>query len=83
MGGWKDRRRASCAFRTPTNGVSGASADIRGRIHSLTDLQLWVDNPTLVAREHRAGPRRICVRDIKQQKKVSQSIQLNQECPEG
>lgn len=21
MGGWKDRRRASCAFRTPTNGV--------------------------------------------------------------
>jgi len=36
-----------------------------GRIHSLTNLQLWIDDPTLVAREHRAGPRCICVRDIK------------------
>jgi hypothetical protein len=70
MEGWKDRRRASCAFRTPTNGFSGGSADVCGRIHSLTDLQLWIDDPALVAREHRAGPRRICVRDIKT-KKVS------------
>ena len=45
---------------------SGACADICGQIYSLTDLQLWIDDPALVAWEHRAGPRRICARDIKQ-----------------
>ena len=65
---WEDGK-INDSFRTPKNGVSGGSANICGRIHSLTDLQLWIDNPALVAREHGAGPRRVCVRDIKQQKK--------------
>lgn len=30
-----------------------------------TDLQPRIDDPTLVTREHRATPRRICIRDIK------------------
>jgi hypothetical protein len=37
------------------------------RANPFSYFQLWIDDPALAARKHRAGPRRICVRDIKQQ----------------
>ena len=65
MAKWKDRRRAGCVFHTPWGGVSHTSVDMCGQLYSVTDLQSWIDDPALVAREHRAGPRRICIYDVK------------------